>query len=197
VSTLRRARSLARVLPGVTEEDHHGMGSFRVVARFSRRSLMLTTSGSWWTSGRSAQPSPGSRCVRRTLLGEGSCVRRCSAATPVGELASGVVDRGVATARPRDRWSRSFSTIRDPRERFISLCCNQFHRLKRLVFSHLAYCVAESPARPGKTAATPDSAIRIRWTEGPLLSGSAHAAMTWAVDRLVFNSFLIRCAPGK
>jgi len=30
VSTLRRARSLARALPGVTEEDHHGMGSFRV-----------------------------------------------------------------------------------------------------------------------------------------------------------------------
>jgi hypothetical protein len=68
---------------------------------------------------------------------------------------------------------------------------------RALVFSHLAYCVAESPARPGKTAATPDSAIRIRWTEGPLLSGSAHAAMTWAVDRFVFNSFLIRCAPRK
>ena len=30
MSTLRRARSLARALPGVTEEDHHGMGSFRV-----------------------------------------------------------------------------------------------------------------------------------------------------------------------
>jgi hypothetical protein len=50
MSTLGKARSLALALPGVTEEDHHGITSFRVDGKIFATVPSFTGARGWRVS---------------------------------------------------------------------------------------------------------------------------------------------------
>jgi hypothetical protein len=100
LSTLRRARSLALALPGVTEEDHHRMGSFRVGGKIFATVPDVDHIRIMVDEGeiRAAVPENPDAC--QELYWAGGWRASLSPCDRRGELASGAVNRGLAAQGP-------------------------------------------------------------------------------------------------